>query len=60
MSKEKAKICIESALSEFGNYQDCYRIKPEPKFRPQHFVKDTRIELLNVHGKGFKFIIPED
>lgn len=34
MSKEKAKICIESALSEFGNYQDCYRIKPEPKFRP--------------------------
>lgn len=25
----------------------------------KHFVKDTRIELLNVHGKGFKFIIPE-
>lgn len=21
-------------------------------------VKDTHIELLNVHGKGFKFIIP--
>ena len=26
----------------------------------KHFVKDTRIELLNVHGKGFKFIIPEN
>ena len=26
----------------------------------KHFIKDTRIELLNVHGKGFKFIIPED
>ena len=26
----------------------------------KHFVKDTRIELLNVHGKGFKFIISED
>ena len=45
-------------LDSIINYQDCYRIKPEPKFRPQHFVKDTRIELLNVHGKGFKFIIP--
>lgn len=26
----------------------------------KHFIKDTRIELLNVHGKGFKFIIPEN
>ena len=26
----------------------------------QHFKKDTRIEILNVHGKGFKFIIPEE
>lgn len=26
----------------------------------KYFVKDTRIELLNVHGKGFKFIIPEN
>lgn len=24
----------------------------------KHFVKDERIELLNVHGKGFKLIIP--
>lgn len=24
----------------------------------KHFCKDTRIELINVHGKGFKFIIP--
>lgn len=26
----------------------------------KHFSKDTRIEILNVHGKGFKFIIPEE
>ena len=26
----------------------------------KHFIKDTRIEILNVHGKGFKFIIPEE
>lgn len=26
----------------------------------KHFNKDTRIELLSVHGKGFKFIIPEN
>lgn len=26
----------------------------------KHFIKDTRIEILNVHGKGFKFIIPEN
>lgn len=26
----------------------------------KHFIKDSRIELLNVHGKGFKFIIPEN
>ena len=26
----------------------------------KHFIKDERIELLNVHGKGFKFIIPEE
>lgn len=25
----------------------------------KHFIKDARVELLNVHGKGFKFIIPE-
>lgn len=25
----------------------------------KHFVKDSRVELLNVHGKGFKLIIPE-
>lgn len=24
----------------------------------KHFVKDERIKLLNVHGKGFKFIVP--
>lgn len=24
----------------------------------KHFIKDNRIELINVHGKGFKFVIP--
>ena len=26
----------------------------------KHFIKDSRIEILNVHGKGFKFIIPKN
>lgn len=24
----------------------------------KHFAKDKRVELINVHGKGFKFVIP--
>lgn len=26
----------------------------------KHLIKDERIEILNVHGKGFKFIVPEN
>ena len=25
----------------------------------KHFVKDSRVELLNIHGKGFRLIVPE-
>ena len=55
--KQGAKWAIDEFLKDLWHPRsmDVYITKLR-----KHFVKDTRIELLNVHGKCFKFIILED